>query len=126
MNELELVALLSMLQVKFPNLEWDLTEDLDWVEVEDYEMICAFIDLTEVDKVCILVGYNKKFTLRIVFEFEEYDQTFKRRELEDKEELLKSLELWLEELKELLKDIPDQQFEKYIPHRMFLNFLKNR
>jgi hypothetical protein len=103
MNELELVELLSMLQVKFPNLEWGLTEELDWIEVnEGIELIYAFINFSETERICILVGD----TLRVVFEYKEYANTIGMWWWsKNREELLNSLEVWLQDLKEALKDV---------------------
>jgi hypothetical protein len=114
MNELELVALLSMLQVKFPNLEWDLTEELDWIEVEDSEEIYAFIKVTETQRIRILAGHFRKFTLRVVFEYEEYATTLKRQWSEDIEELLNNLEVWLQEIRSINERYRDLNAEQVL------------
>jgi hypothetical protein len=116
MHDIELLSSLLRVQTRFSNLEWGLTKDLDWVEVEDSEEIYAFIKVTETYRICILVGHFRKFTLRVVFEYEEYTTTLKRQWSEDLEELLNNLEVWLQEIRSINKRYRGLSVKQLLEH----------
>ena len=128
MNDLEVVSLLTKLVYRFPSMEW-VTEEIDWTEVEDSEDIYTYIWITETQRICILVGHFRKFTLRVVFEYEDYTYTLKSWWPENVEELLNNLEVWLQEIRSInerythlrVEQLLEQLQEKFPK----LNFVKD-